>query len=452
MYFAILILLAVLMVPFAFWAMKNTPFELSFQKSNYSGFFLFMELFLTVIPAVLIIEGYGVHYFRILKYNTGSSQTLTSYIVIYSVALFFITIKFASGFVKVSTDNNEIDDHKYFGWTRFVTWVFLVSGLVIVFILQFIFNVQHGFFEVLSGSVDSIKTIRLESRYSSNAPTVLFSFLKFIYLFIAVLVTTTCFDKKKIQRFLIIFGGVYLATLLGSKGPLLNYFILLSISYIGFHSHGISLKVVLRFLIFIPMSVFLLLIVLSLQYGDSTIDESLDYLFVRIGVGQMIGSYEQFDLGLNNPQYMLQSLPFSAMFKNWPNYNKDIMVISQNVADPTTTGVANSLFIAEAHAIGGIIFALFSPVLVALSYLLSFKIFHTVATMTILRISISPRLSALVFTSFTSLTGGFTGWPAFKIAFMLVIFVFAIWLAIRALIFMAPEGAIRLPVGMRRIS
>ncbi len=442
--FFILSLLTVLLLPLALWSTRNTPCELSLRTRNYSGSFIFIEIFAFVLPAVLIVEGVGTHLFSHFKYNTGSNITFASYLTIYSIALFFITIKFASYFIKLKV-NTSISDSSNHGWVRFVTWSILFSGLAIVYFLQIFFDVQHGFLEVLLGDADSIKSVRMYTRYSAKVPTVLFSFIKFCYLFSAVLACTKYFDSKITQRIVVLAGGVYLVTLQGSKGPVVYYFILIFISYALFHEYRISLKHLLISVFFLLFSFLTLLFVIAMQFGDLSAPEVLDYLFVRVGVGQMIGTYEQFDIDLYNPQYILQSLPFSASFKNWPNYNKDIMLISQNVGDSTYTGVANSLFIAEAHAIGGITLVMLSPIIVGFSYLISLKLFHFVAVKAFLKMSDSVRVCTLVFTSYAALTGGFTGWPALKIAIMLVVFTTIILFSIKIILFIIPKNMLRIP-------
>lgn len=442
--FFILSLITVLLLPLALWSTKNTPFELSLKTRNYSGSFIFIEIFLYVLPAVLIVEGIGIQHFSHFKNNSGLNVSFTSYFTLYSIALFFITIKFASYFVKVKANTSKLDPVDHCRVSLF-TWSILISGLAIAFSLQLFFDVQHSFLEVLLGDADSIRSVRMHNRYIAKVPTVLFSLIKFCYLFSAVLACTKYFDSKKIQRILVIVGGMYLAAQQGSKGPVVYYLLLIYVSYALFHEYHFSLKHLFISVLFLFLSFLALLLAMAMQFGDLSTPEVLEYLFVRVGVGQMIGTYEQFDIELYNPQYILQSLPFSASFKNWPNYNKDIMLISQNVGDSSSTGVANSLFIAEAHAIGGITLAILSPIIVGISYLVSLKIFHIVAVKAFLKTPDSVRVCTLVFTSYAALTGGFTGWPALKIAIMLVVFTTVIIFPIKVFLFIMPKNMFRLP-------
>src|SRR5690606_15389237 len=88
-------------------------------------------------------------------------------------------------------------------------------------------------------------------------------------------------------------------------------------------------------------------------------------------------------------------------------------------------GVKNSLFIAEAHAMGDIPLVLMSPIIVAVSYIGGFGIFHWLISRAF-RISEFHTATFLVYAKMFSLTGDFSSFVLLKGLVLNSLFVLAI--------------------------
>ena len=144
-------------------------------------------------------------------------------------------------------------------------------------------------------------------------------------------------------------------------------------------------------------------------------DEQLTKYFInRLGVGQMGGVYEQFNLNLYDPRYVYHSIPFASLFLDYPVFQKDLMLVSEGILDPTRTGIKNSLFISEASAFGWL-YLILSPFIVGFNTAISIAIIALFLSKFYLSDRIlSFKISTFLFLCMNALTGGFSEYMFFK--------------------------------------
>ncbi|HEX7114309.1 MAG TPA: hypothetical protein VF193_04205 [Steroidobacter sp.] len=412
-------------------ALRGTVFELSLKRNNFVGLILVRDIFLLTVPGVLLVNWLGTRRFTGLDNVSAESVPYISFYILVALAAFLVTVGALSRHPALS-DLRSAPEHAASGYDsrlRALTTFFLAYGICLLVSLYFIFDVKHALFSVLLGDYESIKVVRLENRHQSGGPSVIFSLLQFICSVSAVLLGSRAFDGAKLIRF----GGVMivlvLATLEGAKAPPFNALLLFLLSYLGFHKVRLSLRTVLSSAVVAVGFIYLLFYSVQLQYPEFDFVRFLEYLFNRVGVGQVGGVYEEYNLKIRDWAYGWHAVPFANQALDYPIFHRDLMIVSERVDDPTSTGVKNSLFLAEAYGIGGPVLAALSPIIVGISFALSYCVFSWYWR----RLFVADRfangkIASLLFASFLSLTGGFSEWPLFKGVMLLLIFTTVCWL------------------------
>ena len=128
----------------------------------------------------------------------------------------------------------------------------------------------------------------------------------------------------------------------------------------------------------------------------------------------MGGVYEQFNLNLNDTKYLYHSIPFASLFLDYPIFQKDLMLVSEGILDPTRAGIKNSLFISEASAFGWF-FLIISPFIVGINTAISIALVALFLSKSYLSNRIlSFKISTFLFLSMNALTSGFSEYMFFK--------------------------------------
>jgi hypothetical protein len=266
-------------------------------------------------------------------------------------------------------------------------------------------------------------------------PTVFNSFAAFCYTLLPIILGAMSYKKHKMLFALFSMVVLYLSTFGGGKAPPVQVLILFLVSSACFYGVRFNLLALIKFFTASSVVAALIYLVVWIQMDGINAFDFAVYLVNRLGVGQMAGVYEQFNLKIENSAYILHSVPFAGFFVDYPTFQKDLMLASEYVSDPSSTGVKNSLFISEAYSFGGLYFALFSPVIVGINYGISLFVVFKVVLLFVKDVVVATRISGLFFAPYLSLTGGMSEWLFFKALIMILIFfipVYAIFFFIKS--------------------
>lgn len=275
--------------------------------------------------------------------------------------------------------------------------------------------------------------IRMMNRHGSNIPNFLSSYFKFLYIITSCILAVNFFNDKfkKIYKVLIFILIIYASTLLGAKAPLISCLTILGVGYISFSKGGLNLNKALKFGVplFIIICVFMFYSTQK-QFPTLNSNQVVEYIFMRIFTGQMMGAYEQLDLKLQSIDYIWRSIPFANILIDYKEYSKDLMMLTWgSYKEADEIGIMNSYFIGEAYAIGGLIFLIISPVLVAInvsfSLFILLIIFHRIFGFDKI---IAFRVVGLSIGFLFPLTGDIAGLLAFKYLVMYLIFLIPVFL------------------------
>ena len=408
-------------------AFRRTVFGINFKTNNYAGFFLSYELFIFILPAVTILNIFHVSNFYALFKVSQDSIFPISILVIFSLLLFFFALYFFSILTKKYSffGPNEITLLTDAERSNIISYskVLLVFCLLILSITIFVLGGIHSFAStIFSDEVLGISSVRF-----ANAQNPLIRYFNHFFIFIspllAILAASTIFDKKIFHRILFLSAAIVIASFYGSKGPILKVLLAFFVSYLSFYPQKVSFKLVLKFLIFLAFLTVITVWMVTLQYKNFDLNQIILYFVNRIFIAQLAGVYEQFNLHIQNIEYIFHAIPFLNLFTDYPVFHKDLMMISEGRTDLSSIGIKNTLFIAESYAIGGYGMLIFSTVTMAFNYVVAYLWFFYIFKIFVFSNAFfTKKVVPLFFFSYVSMTGGFTDIFFFKITIMMTSF------------------------------
>lgn len=401
-----------------FIGLRGTVFGVSLATGNLAGLLLARELIFLVLLGVVLLELLGLNAFNVFYYVEADSVYWISWFIVYSLFVFlFVLISLSRtrllklSFVS-SVSFEGLQKLYFFGF--YLSFVLTISLLV----LFFVFDYKHAFLGAILGD-SSLKELRMYNKYKVEISSVFVNFVSFVTVFLAIVMGASSFDRRILVRGCSLSLVLLSASASGEKAPILNVLIIYVLSYSSFHTGAFTIGRLLKTIIVGFAFLIFLILVVYMQFPDYTAAQYGSYFFNRLGVGQISGVYEQFNLELRGDLYVFHAIPFASQFVDYIPFQKDLMVVTEDVKNANSTGVKNSLFISEALAIGGWWLAIISPFIVALNFALSYfflsrlTLFFLISDRFIL-----DRICPLLFLSISPLTGGFSEWLFFKLAIM----------------------------------
>ncbi|WP_412486423.1 hypothetical protein [Shewanella chilikensis] len=409
--------------------MKNTVFGMSLQKGHYPGFFFFYEFIVFIVPSSVLLNIYPIEDFWVafkVKQEMVFSTTLII-LLSYSLMVFilFLIARAAPKYFRYEKpvlSSSDINTYQ-----KFVVFSVVFSLLLIVVAWLF-FGTGHSFIKSFSLG-QSISQARLELTDSA-----LTKFLKYYFIIIspllAAIIASPVFKDNRWSRMLLLFSVILMASWGGSKGPLLSLFIIYFITSATFSNYKLRAKSFFIGVALLFLLMFLVYQVVLLQYPHlKDVTLFLDYFLQRVFVAQMIGIYEQFSLNIHNTLYFLHGIPFASFFIDFPVFQKDLMMISEDRVDPSTIGIKNTYFVAEAYAMGGWFFILPAVFIYAINFALSYLMVLFVFNKFLVRnLSFNKVIVAIFLFSYLGVTGGFSDILLFKVMIMLFILMSPVFL------------------------
>src|SRR5690606_30673868 len=112
---------------------------------------------------------------------------------------------------------------------------------------------------------------------------------------------------------------LFLLTYGGGKAHLFNGIIIYILIKLSQLNHiNLNISSIIKFCFVLISFIFLLIYIVKVQYPELNDEQLTKYFINRLGVGQMGGVYEQFNLNLYDPRYVYHSIPFASLFLDYP--------------------------------------------------------------------------------------------------------------------------------------
>ncbi|MCH7337298.1 hypothetical protein [Acinetobacter sp. NIPH 2699] len=420
---AILGLLTISILFIFLYLLKDTIFGINFSRKNYNGILLSRAFLVVILFGVWSVYFLGVDSIPVF-FVKPESIFYSSFIILSTFNFFLISLVFFS----------KLFFHKYFLVEdsqldlrngKFVLIIFSVALLFCVLLMHALGAKHAVIASALTGN--DLLNVRMENRYASNVPTMLASYLKFLYILVAALLAINFKNTKislynKIAIFLLI---CYSSTLYGGKAPLINCFLIFLFGYLYSTNQHINFWKLFKYSTpIVLIGSYILYYLTKIQFTDLEPGQVIEYLLLRISTGQMMGVYEQLDLRIHDFEYIWRSVPFANIFLEYKEYSKDLMMYTWgSYKDAEEVGVMNSYFIGEAYAIGGMLFMLISPIVFGLNYCISiFVLIFILHRIFGLEKNCSVKVIGLSMAFLFPLTGDIAGMIFFKQIIMYIVF------------------------------
>lgn len=394
------------------------PYNIGFsiKNKNFAGLIVFKEFFALIGLSSIFLSLYPIYFFN------GFDNTLQESVVYISfwvwASLFFYTIS-----LFVGTNITYRLFCRNTGNARSLKSLLFISiflAVILYLYLVFFYGVRHAFFDAIFTG-ESLLNTRLDNKYATSIPSFILSIFNIFIYFSIVIFSFSKIEKRSIMYFCALIL-LYLLTYDGGKAHLFNGMIVYILIKLSQKSHiNLNFSLIFKFLLVLIFFVFLVIYIVKVQYPDFNDEQLTKYFINRLGVGQMGGTYEQFNLNLYDPRYVYHSIPFASLFLDYPVFQKDLMLVSEGILDPTKTGIKNSLFISEASAFGWL-YLILSPFIVGFNTAISIAIIALFLSKFYLNDRIiSFKISTFLFLCMNTLTGGFSEYMFFKSAILIVI-------------------------------
>ena len=433
------ILFSVILVVLSLFFFRGTVLEFSLRKKRIWSLLWYWQLLIVLMP-LSIVSYFGASYFKDnIKVFFVADSGVEGPVAFITLSAMYGLIIFLFLFFKLfnlSASLCEFPDEAlekrglFFKVERFAIAVLFLS--LIIFIVGYMLGFKHA----LLVSLFTDKTllhIRLENAYASGLPSQLSSLIPLSGNILAISAGfLSLYSKSKAVLYLTL--GFLLASAAGDKASMIYvflFFLLARFSFVSLPFRFEAYYIRKRMFVIGSVLVVLLYYILKLQVPNLTPTSFMWYLLRRLGVGQMAGVYETYALAIFNQipalPYFWHGIPFASLMVEYTDFQKILMMVTECYGY-TEMGVKNSLFIAEAFAMGGIPLLVFSPIIVAASMSLGLLLFFV-----FLKLFFGKEVAKIyflpIFLLTQNITGGFSNYPLLKGLFFVMLQFGLIWIA-----------------------
>lgn len=403
-------------------AFKSTAFELSVVRGHVWSLLFYKEFLLIVLPAFVLVFS-DIDSFVSLSMTKQEDVFEISIVVLLALISFFLCLlilyksiffRFDFSFCKNEYDSTS-DNISAFSNT------FLIIGVSLLCISILFLDFKHAFISSLFFESNLLRA-RLHNSYSSSLPSQLQFVLTMSWWVSAVYVGFLWYCKKTFKSFLVLLLGFLICSSSGAKAPLVQYVMIISMSYFYFkRPHFNLVKFAVYSVAYLSLVSILVYLVVVIQYPGIDLNDFAKYMIERFGVGQMSGTYETLSLEFYVQDSWWHVIPFASLFVDYPIFSKELMLFTEG-ASYSDTGVKNSFFIAEAFGMGGWVLLVLSPIIMAFAYILKVVIILHFLRLLFGKLVGKVFTIPIVFLS-TSLTGDLSS-MAFQKGTILVLLIF----------------------------
>ena len=422
----------------SYFLFKGTVLDLNPKKGLVWGSLYYKNLVFVFIP-LFMVQIYPLS--ELSNNPPPASKEMINRITIYSILaiLFFtLTLAFLLRHSILAREISRVDEfnRKYNLILRF--------GYLAAFFGLFIFSIgvlflghQHALIKaIVSG--ENLLSVRLGNAYSSNLPSQVTAFFSIAYKVSAVSGGVAFALGKRYQAATLLFLALFISSVGGAKAPLATAIIFFTLSFVVVRPPNFTFKTFFWYFFVYPSAIVgAVYFITSYQIPNLNVFSFFEFIFKRLGFGQMAGVFNTFSLPSMDGDYYLHIVPFASILVDYPIYQKDLMLYVMNTSYEKT-GIQNSLFISEAYGIGGWGLAVLSPFIMGVSYFFGIFVLYIY-----LRFGFGESVAKYyilpMYLSSMSLTGGFSSFPLLKGVILIMILLFPLAFVWKVLQFFSAE-------------
>jgi len=407
-------LTSLLVIPLvAYVLLKNTLFDITYLRDNPWPLLWYFTLATVLVPLV-IVSALGIENTPGLYKAQPGTESLVALITITTLIEYIVALAFSLKLFKLRFRRDIVGKPLSEKRLHEVAFALTLFGLLIL-MLFYLLGYKHAFLSAFLEKRYLIR-VRLANKYASHVPSQIAAILPLVGYILCALAGYIG-RKKLLESFGYLAFGILFLSAPGDKAPPIWGIIIWVLAQGALlPKRMLSVRSVIGLGLILMVSVGGLYLAVSIQMPGMTRDMFLRYLLVRLGLGQMAGVYETIGLiqtnSLPEGNFYLHMIPGVRFITHYIDYQKALMMITEGYGY-TEMGVKNTLFIAEAWAIGGLWFALFSPIIVGLSTAIGLLVLIPI-TRRIVGRKLAPSFGLFLYLKTHNITGGFSSFPLFK--------------------------------------
>jgi len=404
---------------YSIWYLRGSLFALS--SNNPWGILWYIDV-LTILIPLIVVNYMGINNIPLFYMAQPGIELPVTFLVLLVLFSYITALGIFSRIFKLSYHRIHFEKPDIVLKRKIIQiCIFLtLLGFALLILFHFL-GYKHAFATSLFQNVSVLK-IRLLNKYHSRVPSQLASMLPIVGYLLIVFSGYLKKNSLKYSLFFLFIAEFFLSAQ-GDKAPIImGFFVWIltanKLSFLGIFSP----KKFLVFSFYFIGVIFLLYYIVYFQIPDLTLDKFFSYLFFRLGVGQMAGLYETYSLFIMRypleGEFYWHAIPFSKLFVNYIDYQKFLMMITEGY-EYSEMGVKNTLFIAEAYAIGGVPLALISPIILGFTYAAGLTLMIRLS-----RLGFGKNFRQVIVPVYiitNSIAGGFSGFFLFKGAILMAL-------------------------------
>jgi len=407
-------LTSLLVIPLiAYVLLKNTLLDITYLRDNPWPLLWYFTLAIVLVPLV-IVSALGIENTPGLYKAQPGTESLVALIVITTLIEYVVALAFSLRLFKLPFRRDILGKPQDEKQLREAAFALALFGLLIL-VLFYLLGYKHAFLSALLEKRRLLE-LRLANKYASHVPSQIAAILPLVGYILCALAGYIG-RKKLLQSFGYLALGILFLSAPGDKAPPIWGIIIWVLAQGALlPKRVLSVRSVIGLGLISIVGLGAVFLVTSVQVPGMTRDMFLRYLLVRLGVGQMAGVYETFGLiqanSLPEGDFWLHMIPGARFVVDYTDYQKVLMMVTEGYGY-AKMGVKNTLFIAEAWAIGGLPLALFSPIMVGISTGIGLAVLVLVVHRIVGK-GLAPSIALLLYLKTHNITGGFSSFPLFK--------------------------------------
>ncbi|MBC7221584.1 hypothetical protein H5T56_01140 [Candidatus Bipolaricaulota bacterium] len=397
----------------AYLLFRRTILDVTHLRANPWPLIWYFTLMLVLVPLV-VVNALGIENVPGLYVAQPGTESIVTLLVVAVITEYILTLAFSlrlfglnlrKDILNISLNEKRLYD---------AVCALSLLGLLCIVVFYFL-GYKHAFLSALLENKRLLE-VRLANKYTSHVPSQIASIMPLIGYFLAA-VAGYIGRQNLVKSFWYLVLSVLFLSAPGDKAPPIwgiIIWVLAQGALLPKHVFSVRSIIGLGFVSILGLGA--VYFVTSIQVPGMTREAFFKYLLVRLGVGQMAGVYETFGLVQTNSMpegdFYLHMIPGAQFFVNYTDFQKVLMMVTEGYGY-AEMGVKNTLFIAEAWAIGGLPLALLSPIIVGISTGIGLAILVPIVRQIVGK-ELAPFISLILYLKTHDITGGFSSFPLFK--------------------------------------
>lgn len=384
------------------------------------------QQFAWVLPAPILLATMGVAAFPTTLLVVRDSQTFQiSAWTLYAATFFFITVALCIRVLPKCWAQFHDDEISQQSISRFA-WIAVGMGIATMAAGVAFLGYHHAILDAAIAG-EGLSKSRIANKYATNLPSQA-QFVMEVAAWVGAVQAGYSFAwQRRWTATAYFIAATALAGAGGGKAPVITQILLAGIGYLVASRKPLNVRLMtMSFLVGAPLFIYFIYYVVALQIPDLTLVKFVGYLFDRLFMAQMAGTYDGLALGQLHGAFYWHMIPFASLFEQYIPYDKSLMMYVEGY-DFASVGVKNSFFISEAFGIGGYGLVLVSPFIVGVSFAAGIGLTYGALRMmfgySVARMYFLPLSLQLM-----SVTGGFSSFPLFKGYILLFLVLGTIWI------------------------